>query len=111
MDKIFAKIVFVCIILYVGYSYTTLHRENAMLEKDVKNLQATIGSLNDTYKYILSRYKNLQEENLKLHEEINNALCENKEWGSTPIPVSIRDSLTGLFKPSVSSSNNGRDKD
>lgn len=111
MDKIFAKIVIACVILYAGYSYTTLHRENAVLEKDVKNLQATIGSLNETYKYALDKYKILQEENLKLHEEINNAICENKDWSSTPIPASIRDSIAGMLKSSSSSGNNGRNKD
>lgn len=89
---------------------TNLYKNNSLLEEHNTQLEQQITVLKESYDSALKKHKELYTENLKLQEEINNAICENKDWSDTPVPNNIRSSIARMLKSSTSTSNNGRNK-
>lgn len=89
---------------------TNLYKKNSLLEEHSTQLEQQIIVLKESYDSALKKHKELYTENLKLQEEINNAICESKDWSDTSVPNNIRSSIARMLKSSTSTSNNGRNK-
>lgn len=106
----FEKITIVAGIVILALISTNLCKENSLLENKNEQLEQQITVLKESYDSALKKHKELYTENLKLQEEINNAICESKDWSNTPVPNNIRNSITRMLKSSTITSDNGRNK-
>lgn len=101
----FEKIAVVAGIVILAVVSVNLTQDNALLKEANAELEQRVQVLTNSYEEAIEKHKALHSENLKLQEEINNAICENKDWSNTPVPASVRSSIARMLDASVSSGN------
>lgn len=106
----FEKTIVVAGIAILAFVSINLTQDNALLKEANAELEQRVTVLTNSYDEVLEKHKALYAENLKLQEEINNAICENKDWSNTPIPDAVRNSVARLLDTSNSSSNSEGNK-